>query len=669
MTPRPISKILIANRGEIATRIIRTCRAMGIATVAVCSDPDRHAPFVQLADEVVPLGGSRPTESYLRGDAILDAASRSGADAIHPGYGFLSENASFAQSCADAGLIFIGPSPQAIAAMGSKIEAKRLMDQANVPILPTIEVANQSLEEIAAELAGISWPLLVKASAGGGGRGMRIVHEQSALKEALANARQEAESAFGDGTLFIEPYIESSRHIEVQIFGDTHGNVIHLFERECSIQRRHQKIIEEAPSPIVDDSTRKSLCDAAVRAGKQIGYVNAGTVEFLMTESKQFYFLEVNTRLQVEHPVTECITGLDLVRLQILVAQGHPLPGQPTAAAIDGHAIEVRLYAEDPAQDYLPAAGALHRFRVPAELSVRVDSGVAETCEVSPFYDPMLAKIIAHAPARTEAANRLATALARTQIHGVQTNRELLVRVLQHPEFIAAATDTHFLQRHDVKQLSRPLGDSQVERWHAVAATLADQAHRRATANVLRHVPSGWRNSPSQFEQAIFAGDSGEIKIEYRFDRSGLQVRIDGTDLDVTLVAATREQVTLLIDGVQRKFLIHRVGDVHYVDSVLGCTALQEKPRFPDVAADAVAGSMVAPLPGVVCEVAVKIGDQVAAGDLLVVIESMKVLHQITAPTAGRVSQLSVQAGDTIAAGAILAVIDEQTETEGTVRK
>ncbi len=450
MTATPIKKILIANRGEIARRIMRTCREMGIATVAVCSDPDREAAFVQDADEVVPLGGSRPNESYLRSEAIVEAARKTNADAIHPGYGFLSENAEFVRQCGDAGVIFIGPTPEVIASMGSKIEAKRLMEQAKVPILPTIEVAEQSYESVLAQLTGVQWPLLIKASAGGGGRGMRIVRDKSELKQSLDNARQEAESAFGDGTLFIEPYIETSRHIEVQIFGDSHGKVIHLFERECSIQRRHQKIIEEAPSPIVDEELRRSLCDAAVRAGKQIGYVNAGTVEFLLTESKQFYFLEVNTRLQVEHPVTEGITGLDLVRLQILVAEGQPLPQQAIDATITGHAIEARLYAEDPTQDYMPAAGTLHRFRVPSNLPVRVDSGVDDSCEVSPFYDPMLAKLTTHAPTRTEAARQLASALAGTQIHGLQTNRELLVRVLRHEEFIAGKTDTRFLGRNDV---------------------------------------------------------------------------------------------------------------------------------------------------------------------------------------------------------------------------
>jgi len=481
--------------------------------------------------------------------------------------------------------------------------------------------------------------------------------DETELERSLETARREAESAFGDGTLFIEPYIESSRHIEVQIFGDTHGKVIHLFERECSIQRRHQKIIEESPSPIVDDELRQQLCGAAVRAGEQIGYVSAGTVEFLLTESKQFYFLEVNTRLQVEHPVTESVTGLDLVRLQILIAEGRPLPQQAIDATITGHAIEARLYAEDPSQDYLPAAGSLHRFRVPSNGSVRVDSGVGQSCEVSPFYDPMLAKMIVHAPTRTEAARRLATVLRGTHIHGLQTNRELLVRVLRHDEFIAGKTDTHFLQRHDVKELARPLGDLRVERLHAAVATQAD---RRAQASALKTIPSGWRNSPSQFEQARYTGSSDEIEVEYRFERDGLLLKIDGESYQTQLIDAAADRVVLIIDGVQRQFSVHRVGKSCYVDSLLGCTTLQEISRFPDIEADAVAGSLVAPLPGVVCEVVSSVGNQVKEGDLLLVIESMKVLHQITAPTAGEVSQLPVAVGDTIAAGVILAVIDEQ---------
>jgi len=654
-----IHKILIANRGEIAARIIRTCRRMGIDTVAVCSDPDRDAVFVQMADEVVPLGGSRPSESYLRSELVIEAAKKTGADAIHPGYGFLSENADFARACGDADVKFIGPTPEAIAAMGSKIEAKRMMEQANVPILPSIEVGDSSPDEVAGRCSDLEWPLLIKASAGGGGRGMRIVRDAKDLPKQIETARQEAESAFGDGALFVEPYIETSRHIEVQIFGDTHGKVIHLFERECSIQRRHQKIIEESPSPFVDDDLRKELCGAAVRAGEQIGYVGAGTVEFLATESGKFYFLEVNTRLQVEHPVTELVTRLDLVRLQIMIAAGQPLPASAINAQQNGHAIEARLYAEDPAQDYLPAAGRLHRFQIPEADDVRVDSGIGSPSDVSPFYDPMLAKIIVHAPSRLEATQSLAATLRRSQIHGLTTNRELLIRVLDHEEFRGGQTDTHFFTRHAVTELSRPLGDQRVQRLHAAAAALAGQAARRAEATALRTLPAGYRNNPSQLEQTTYSGPFGETKIEYRLQRSQLTLKIDNEELQAELISAAADEVCLMVDGVQRRYAVHRAAGDCFVDSSLGASSLREMPRFPESEAAAAAGSLVAPLPGVVSEVSAQVGDAVSEGDSLVTIESMKVLHHITAPTDGVVSQLPVNVGDTIAAGAVLAVIDK----------
>ncbi|MCA9076367.1 MAG: biotin/lipoyl-binding protein [Planctomycetaceae bacterium] len=657
-----MNKLLIANRGEIARRIMRTCREMGIATVAVCSDSDRDEPFVREADEVVPLGGSRPGESYLVIEKIIDAARKTGADAVHPGYGFLAENAEFARQCGEAGLIFVGPSADVIAAMGSKIEAKRLMQEADIPVLPQVTVTGQAAKAIQDAVGQLEWPLLVKASAGGGGRGMRIVVSPDELNNALETARQEAESAFGDGTLFIEPYIESSRHIEVQIFGDTHGNVIYLFERECSIQRRHQKIIEECPSPAVDDELRAQLCEAAVRAGKQIGYVGAGTVEFLLTEAGQFYFLEVNTRLQVEHPVTECVTGLDLVRLQLLVAQGEPLSVEAMNATITGHAIEARLYAEDPANDYLPAAGRLHRCRFPNDRNLRVDSGIDDTSEVSPFYDPMLAKVIAHAPTRREASLRLASGLADTQIHGLRTNRELLVRVLRHPEFLARQTDTHFLQRHDVAQLAAPLGGDSAIRLHATAAALASQSERRREAEVLTTFPSGWRNNASQDQRTVFTSGDVELTVAYRFGRDGLRLAVNGEELQAPqLVSCSADNVTLETAGVQRTYVVHRVGETVYVDSSLGSTTLVEMPRFPEAATDAITGSLTAPLPGVVSEVLVSIGDTVAEGDVLVVIESMKVLHRIAASQTGKVSQLSVKAGETVQAGAVLAMIDDET--------
>ncbi|MBX3412017.1 MAG: ATP-grasp domain-containing protein [Pirellulales bacterium] len=655
-----MNKLLIANRGEIARRIMRTCREMGISTVAVFSEPDRLAPFVAEADEAVPLGGATPAESYLRMDAVIEAAQRTGADAVHPGYGFLAENAEFARRCAEAGLTFVGPTPEAIAAMGSKIEAKRRVADAGVPLLGSLEVGQQSAAELKKAADELGWPILVKASAGGGGRGMRIVRRGEDLAAAIQAAQGEAQSAFGDGTVFLEPYIESSRHVEIQIFGDTHGNVIHLFERECSIQRRHQKIVEESPSPALDETLRAKMGEAAVRAGKAIHYTNAGTVEFLLTDSGKFYFLEVNTRLQVEHPVTECITGLDLVRLQIEVARGLPLSQAALEARISGHAIEVRLYAEDPRRDFMPVTGRLHAFDIPALPGLRIESGVLGTSEVSPYYDSMLAKVIAHAPTRDEAAARLASALAKSRLHGLRTNRELLVRILRHPEFLAGQTDTHFLVRHKPADLGAPLAGEDATGLHAAAAALAAQAERRESTPVLRYVPSGWRNNVSQLQQARFTCDGREIVVGYRFQRTGLQLEIDGREIAaVRLAACTPTQVILEVAGVQRTFDVYRAGATSFVESSLGSTELVEIDPFPLPDEALEAGSLVAPLPGVVHEVKVSVGAEVAAGDVLLVIESMKMLHPVTAPAAGRVAELRVERAAQVDAGAVLAVIEE----------
>ncbi len=638
---------------------------MGIATVAVCSDADRDAPFVHEADEVVRLGGLLASESYLRGETIIAAAKKTGSDAIHPGYGFLSENAAFARMCQEAGIIFIGPPADVIDAMGSKIEAKKLMKAANVPILPSVDVGSQSASQVLEQVESLGWPLLIKASAGGGGRGMRIVRHADEFASLLATAQREAQSAFSDGTLFVEPYREAARHIEIQIFGDDHGNVVHLFERECSIQRRHQKIIEESPSVALDAELRGALTAAAVRAGQAIGYVNAGTVEFLLTPNRRFYFLEVNTRLQVEHPVTECITGLDLVRLQILIAQGQPLPPEVYSVKMQGHAIEARLCAEDPRQDYLPSAGRLHRFRIPPMAGLRVDSAIEEAALISPYYDSMLAKVIVHAPTRREATLRLRTCLAQAQLHGLRTNRELLVRTLEHPEFQEGKIDTHFLQRHDVAALSAPLGDTKVEHVHAIAAALAAQENRRRQATILGHAPSGWRNNPSQFQQIRFQGSEAEILVHYCFSRDGLhefRALREPTFMNTTR-SATRaiaaDRIRLGLNGIERNFSIHRIDGTSYVDSSLGSSTLVEIPRFPLPKDETVPGSLIAPLPGVVNEVRVNQGDTVAAGDIVLVIDSMKVFHWISAPLAGRVIEIRVECGNHVEAGTVLAVIED----------
>jgi acetyl/propionyl-CoA carboxylase alpha subunit len=449
-----ISKVLVANRGEIARRIFRTCREMGLATVAVYSDADAGEAHMREADQAIHLPGVAATDTYLDIEAVMAAAKETGADAIHPGYGFLAENASFARAVVDGGLVWVGPSPHAIEVMGSKLESKRLMEEAGVPTLPSVELGTTSILMSAALALG--FPVLVKASAGGGGKGMRVVYDPDTLSEAAEAAEREAVSAFGDGTIFIEKYLTAPRHIEIQVFGDSTGKVISLYERECSVQRRHQKIIEEAPSPAIDPLTRRAMGMAAVEAARAVGYVGAGTVEFLH-QGGQFFFLEMNTRLQVEHPVTEMVTGLDLVRLQFEIADGQTLPDK--GPRIHGHAIEARLYAEDPLNDYLPVAGEFHRFEFPQVDGLRVDAGVTNGSSVSVHYDPMIAKVIAHAPTRAGAASMLAGALREAQIHGSSTNRALLVRILEHPEFLRGEIDTHFLQRHDVAELGAPLLD------------------------------------------------------------------------------------------------------------------------------------------------------------------------------------------------------------------
>jgi propionyl-CoA carboxylase alpha chain len=630
-----IAKVLVANRGEIARRVLRTCRQLGIATVAVFSDPDGDAPFVAEADEAVPLGGAAPAASYLRADAILEAAERTGADAVHPGYGFLAESADFAERCRKRDLVFIGPSPEALAVMGNKVEAKRLAAAAGVPVLPGLEAG---------------FPVMVKAVFGGGGVGMRVIAGPAELDEAVAAARRAAEAAFGDGEVLLERYLEGARHVEVQIAGDAHGRVLHLFERECSIQRRHQKVIEEAPSPVVDAELRRRLGELAVAAGRAVGCSGLATVEFLLA-GDELHFIEMNPRLQVEHPVTECVTGLDLVALQLSLAGGEPLP--EAVPAIDGHAIEARLYAEDPLRGFLPAAGTMHRFRIDRLPGLRVDAGVVDGSRVHPHYDPLLAKVIAHAPTRMEAARVLAAALEAARLHGPPTNRDLLVSVLRQPAFLAGEVDTGFLERHVATMPARP----KVIWLNAVSAALAAQASRRAGATL----PSGWRNNPSGLQRTEFDG----IAVGYRLRRDGLELEVDGEPREVRVWSCGPELVDLEAGGVRRRFEVYRVGEVHYVDGPLGSSALRELPRFPEPGPAGTEGSLAAPLPGVVRRVAVRPGERVEAGALLVVIEAMKMEHHVTAPRAGVVGDVLVGEGQEVGAGAVLAVVSEEAEEGG----
>ena len=653
---RAIAKLLIANRGEIAARIIRSAHALGIATVAVYSDPDAAAPYVTLADEAVRLPGAAPADTYLRGDLIIAAAAATGADAVHPGYGFLSENAAFARACAAAGLIFVGPAPETIAAMGNKVAAKATMADVGVPVLPGMTVTQDADPAEAATRVG--FPLLVKAAFGGGGRGMRLVADPAELAEAVTSARSEAASAFGDGTVFLERFVTDPRHVEVQILGDTAGAVIHLFERECSIQRRYQKIVEECPSPAVDACLRASLAAAAVTAGQAIGYTGAGTVEFVLDRDGSFYFLEMNTRLQVEHPVTEEVTGLDLVELQLRIAEGEPLPLAAREARMDGHAIEVRLYAEDVPAGFVPATGTLHRFAIPPAPGIRVETGFGDGSVVSPHYDAMLAKVIAHGRTRADAARRLARALMRAEIHGVTTNRDLLVAILREPGFLAGATDTGYLTRHDPAALAAPRPAA----THALAAALARQARHRAEAPVLGTLPSGWRNVFSAPQRVAYTAAGEPYAVAYRITRDSVQASVNDLSMQAIVHTASPDRIDLEIDGTRREYRIHQVGAEVYVDASDGSSALTEVPRFGDPEKVAPAGSLLAPMPGLVLRVLAEVGAVVTAGQPLLVLEAMKMEQTVSAPASGVVAELRAKAGEQVSTGQVLAVVDADGE-------
>jgi len=650
-----INRLLIANRGEIAARIMKTAHALGVATVAVYSDPDAEAPYVTLADEAVRLPGAAPADTYLRGDLVLAAAAAAGADAVHPGYGFLSENAAFARACADAGLTFIGPAPGTIAAMGDKIAAKALMAEAGVPVLPSVSVTDGV--DLTGAAHQIGFPLLVKAAFGGGGRGMRLVAGPAGLDEAVRAARGEAASAFGDGTVFLERFVTDPRHVEVQILGDTHGTVIHLFERECSIQRRYQKIVEESPSPAVDRALRAALTAAAVTAGRAVGYTGAGTVEFVLARDGSFFFLEMNTRLQVEHPVTEAITGLDLVELQLRIAEGEPLP--PRMPEMSGHAIEARLYAEDVPAGFVPVTGTLHRFAIPETPGIRVDTGFRDGSVVSPHYDAMLAKVSAHGRTRADAARRLARALEQAEIHGVTTNRDLLVAILREPGFLAGATDTGYLTRHDPAALaaSAAPGPAAV-RAHALAAALARQARARAEAAVLATLPSGWRNVFSAPQRVAYAAGEGQYAVAYRIRGDTVTAAVNGAPLEGHVREATPDRVDLEIDGTRRTYRVHQAGAGTYVDASDGSSALAEIPRFGDPEKHAPAGSLLAPMPGLVLRVLAEPGAVVRAGQPILVLEAMKMEQIVSAPADGVLAELRAKAGEQVSTGQVLAVLE-----------
>ena len=658
---RHIRSLLIANRGEIAARIARTARTMGITTIAVFSQSDRDAVHVESCDEAIALGGNTPAQSYLDIERLLTAAAASGADAVHPGYGFLSENSAFAEAVLDAGLIWVGPRPETIATMGDKVTAKRMMAQAGVPVLDDVVV--QEGTDVRAAAAALTPPIIVKAAAGGGGKGMRIVTDLDELPAMVDACRREAAGAFGDDRVFLERFLPRPRHIEVQIAGDRYGHVLHLFERECSVQRRHQKVIEEAPSPAADDALRERLCSAAVAAGEALGYEGAGTVEFVVGAGGEPAFLEVNTRLQVEHPVTEAITGIDLVRWQLLVAEGHPLPVRQEDVSRRGHAIEARLYAEDPARGYVPAAGSIASFRPQLADNIRCDAGVRSGSVVSPHYDPMLAKVIAWGETRDEAARSLERALRMTHLHGPATNRDLLCAVLRHPDFLAGALTTSFLDDHyatDAERAPRP--DADMLERAAVVAALVGEASRSAE----RTLPSGWRNNRTSDQTVSFDG-AARLDVGYRQERDGSwTVTVGDRTLRAHRDAIEADLIAVTLDGRRMAARVSAVREddgVHWeITTSQGGVGIVELPRFPDPAPPEIEGATRAPMHGQVVSVAVSPGDHVAKGALLCIVEAMKMEQQLVAPYDAVIASVEVAVGDSVETDQVLAVLEAHEE-------
>ena len=666
-------KILVANRGEIACRVIRTAQRMGIRTVAVFSDADEGARHVAMADEAYRIGPAPARESYLRADAIVEVAVKSGAQAVHPGYGFLSENAGFAEACAAAGVTFIGPPPAAIRAMGSKSAAKRIMAEAGVPLVPGYHGEDQSPDRLLGEAERIGWPVLVKATAGGGGKGMRAVPDAASFLAALAGAKREALSAFGDDRVLLERYLTSPRHIEIQVFGDAHGDAVYLFERDCSVQRRHQKVLEEAPAPGMTPERRRAMGDTAVAAAKAIGYVGAGTVEFIAEQDGTFYFMEMNTRLQVEHPVTEMITGVDLVEWQLRVASGERLPLRQAELAIGGHAIEARIYAEDPERGFLPSIGTLTHLRAPAaEAGVRVDTGVRGGDEISPYYDPMIAKLVCHGEDRATALRRLGEALAGYEIVGVATNVAFLRRVIAHEAFATAQLDTGLIARHHAELFPPPSPPSvHTLLAAAVAETLALVARAEAAARASEDPHSPWNavdpwwpNSSKHALSFVFAdGDTRHAVAVRRAGKGWRAVVGDGAaaqEIPVT-VAARDGRLVIVADTAEFAATVVRDGEERHVF----CDGVHARLRLVDPLAhagleEAHGGHLRAPMAGTVVAVAVRAGDRVAKGAPLMILEAMKMEHTITAPAPGIVTAVNFGVGDRVKEGADLVDIDDE---------
>jgi len=654
-------RVLIANRGEIACRVIRTCRRMGIHTIAVYSAADADAQHVRLADEAWPIGGAPPAESYLRGDAILEVARQSGAQAVHPGYGFLSENTAFARACVDAGIVFIGPDPESIEAMGSKAAAKHLMAKHDVPLVPGYAGDNQDNAFLAAQAHQVGYPLIIKPSAGGGGKGMQIVRTDAEFPEALATAQRVAKAAFGDASMLLERYVEHPRHIEFQVFGDRHGHVIHLGERECSAQRRYQKVLEETPSPFLDAERRAAMGAAAVAAARAVNYVGAGTVEFIVGQQGDFHFMEMNTRLQVEHPVTELTHGVDLVEWQLRIANGEPLPLTQDQVVSHGHAIEVRIYAEDPEQNFLPGSGKLDTLRLPpTSAHLRLDGGVTQGDTVTIFYDPMIAKLIVWDANRVQALQRLRDALAQCEIEGPKSNIAFLERLVRHPAIVEARIDSGYLDRHLDEFVT---GTHEPDQSTLFAATTAVLLHDETQPRIAAADPhSPWAASDAwrvgRNGKRVLALARGDTRFEidawghagnYTLQQGEARCEVRGGLLgDGTLNArfdGEAERRALRVDG--RRVLLHDASGQRW--------RLDRVPAYAWQAEDSAGGNQVlAPMPGRIVLVKAKVGDTVEQGQELLVMEAMKMELALKAPRAGSIAEISAAQGDFVEADTVL---------------
>jgi len=665
-------KLLIANRGEIACRVARTARRMGIRTVAVYSDADARALHVEACDEAYRLGPPPPRDSYLRGDAIIGIAQRSGAKAIHPGYGFLSENEAFAAACARAGLVFVGPPPEAIAAMGSKAAAKAIMANARVPLVPGYHEADQDPGRLAREAGAIGYPVLIKATAGGGGKGMKIVERAADFASALASAQREARASFGDDRVLVEKYLVAPRHIEIQVFADTHGGALHLYERDCSVQRRHQKVLEEATAPGMSEATRRAMGDAAVAAARAIGYVGAGTVEFIVPSTfardGAFYFMEMNTRLQVEHPVTEMVTGLDLVEWQLRVAAGERLPLAQDDVRARGHAIEARIYAEDPARGFLPSIGRITHWRMPeAGAHVRVDTGFRAGDEVSPYYDPMLAKLIAWGEDRPAACAGLLRALGQCEVVGVTTNLDLLERIVGEADFAAGRVDTGLIERHRDTLLVPRATPAQAFTAAALAQYegLRRERARAAAASGDPWSPwaaiDAWWNNTSTHALAFTFGDGAQTRtLTLRPQRDGSVTVDDGDRVTTCTVEPAGERLRVRADGAVAEYTVIASGETRHVFGAgVRATLTHVDPLAHASDEPPHAGHLTAPMSGTIVAVMVKSGDQVAQGAPLVVLEAMKMEHTIAAPAPGIVSAVNCAVGERVAEGTDLVDLDD----------